>query len=75
MTRLITQTDRKVALEGRGRHQKAWEQSEGSATTRWAGRPHMLGRPAWAHCHVCLPLRGGLQPSSTTHLDHCFKSV
>jgi hypothetical protein len=70
--RHLAQTDRKVALEG---HRRLQSKEEARRLTSGAGRPHMLGRPAWSHLEVTSPFSDGLQPTSTTYLNHCFKSV
>jgi hypothetical protein len=59
-------------LEDTRRHEN---EVKAQRLTSESGWPHMSGRPAWAHLQVRPASRGGLQPTSTMHLNHCFKAV
>jgi hypothetical protein len=73
--RHLTQTDRKVALEGCRRLQKTPEQRKSPEADKWGRPAPHVGWPAWSHLEVTSSFSNGLQPTSTTHLNHCFKSV
>jgi hypothetical protein len=73
--RHLAQTDRKVALEGRRRLQKTPEQRRSLKADKWGCLAPHVGWSAWSHLEVTSPFSDGLQPTSTTHLNHCFKLV
>jgi len=72
ITRPRTKPTRWIHSEGSRRH---GNEAKDRRPPGGAGWPHMLGQPTCPACQMGPPPCDGLQPTSMTHLDHCFMLV